>query len=77
MQKAKTRLKGWKIEDPTWLDPSQGAGAFYKNYGEVTKIWCEIEKGHDFFNFPTCVAMRRHDSEEKTTRAHAFDLGKY
>ena len=38
-----------------WFDPSQGAGAFYKNFGDVKKIWCEVEKGRDFFDFPKCM----------------------
>jgi len=33
-----------------------GAGAFYKNYGDVKKIWCEIEQGRDFFEFARATA---------------------
>ena len=59
VQKLKTLLKGWDIKDPTWLDPSMGAGAFYKNYGDVKKMWCEIEQGRDFFDFAAEAAAAR------------------
>ena len=33
------------------LDPCYGGGAFYDNFPECNKDWCEIEKGRDFFKY--------------------------
>lgn len=34
------------------LDPSRGKGAFHDSFPDhVTKKWCEIEEGQDFFDF--------------------------
>lgn len=39
-------------ENDTVLDPFRGKGAFYDQYPEnVTKLWCEISDGLDFFEF--------------------------
>lgn len=32
------------------LDPCYGGGAFYDNFPECDKHWCEIDKGKDFFD---------------------------
>ena len=39
-------------ESDILLDPFYGAGAFYSKFPDInTKLWCEIEKGVDFFDY--------------------------
>lgn len=37
------------------LDPCKGDGAFYDNYPECTKSWCEITEGVDFLKWTKTV----------------------
>jgi len=38
------------------LDPAMGSGAFYDNFPDKeNNLWCEIDKGRDFFNFNNYV----------------------